>query len=895
VAIKGNKLDGIFDGMNMTQMIKESTHITEHSETTLDIMATTSLDLVQRVKVGIPSLSNHRDITAFIKLTKSRWKGPKRTVFNYKDARWEEINRELRETEVYGIESIDDQVEKWEKLFWNIINKHIIQKQIRMDVSNKPWMKQEIKNLRRKKEKVYIKAKRMNKDRYWTKFNRLRNEIKKKIKQAKEEEDKKTAEKIRQSEGRDEKLWWALVKSFYNKNANRKADSPHLLVNNTLIESTKQKAEEFNKYFANITRLDTSGTEPLPEMPETEEGLKKVSIPYLTVRDTLRNLNPNKSSGPDRISTHMRKETADVIADPLCRIFNYSLARGELPNRWKNANVVPIHKKGPKEEVSNYRPVSLLPVAGKVFERCIHTEVIDYMLTENKLSGLQGAFIPGRSTTGQILELYNFTVNEMDKGKSCRMIFCDVSKAFDKVWHQGIIFKLKRAGVGGTLLKWFTSYLQNRSQRVVIEGAESENESINAGVPQGSILGPLLFLVYINDLIDEIQTNIRVYADDSTVYLSFDDPLEAASDLEADLEKVQKWATKWLVSFNPKKTESVTFTRKRNLAIPEIRMNGEIIKDSDSHKHLGLTLQKNGKWSIHIEECVNRATKRVDVLRGLMYRLDRKSLEKIYMSFIRPLLEYSSVVFGNCTGMEKAKLEGVQLAAARVVLGATRGTSHAKMYKDLGWMNLEERRKKQRIKTFFKIMKDKKTPESLKSLIPMQTAERTVHRVRSKDKLSQPLAKTVAFYDSFFPATTKEWNELTPEARSCSTTEALEEHLQQPRKPPSYYYEGTRQGQILHNRLRLGCSSLKLHLHEKNIVDSPECECGMNMETPVHFLLECRRCGELRDNLFREIEFCLSLPVEVLLYGSEELTDQQNKKMFEEVQKFILKTERFKK
>jgi hypothetical protein len=186
------------------------------------------------------------------------------------------------------------------------------------------------------------------------------------------------------------------------------------------------------------------------------------------------------------------------------------------------------------------------------------------------------------------------------------------------VWHNGIAAKVHAAGIRGKLLKWFKNYLAGRKQRVVNEGAASSLESITAGVSQGSILGPLLFLIYINDLVNDINCNVRLYADDTTLYPDYENPIRGSQKLQEDLMKIERWAEAWLIQFNPAKSESLIFSRKRNIVSPNITMGNQIIKEVTAHKHLGITLQQNGKWSQQIQEAVTRAKKRVDLLRGLM-------------------------------------------------------------------------------------------------------------------------------------------------------------------------------------------------------------------------------------------------------------------------------------
>ena len=192
----------------------------------------------------------------------------------------------------------------------------------------------------------------------------------------------------------------------------------------------------------------------------------------------------------------------------------------------------------------------------------------------------------------------------------------------------------------------------------MLPGGASSWKYIKAGVPQGSILGPLLFLFYINDIVDEIHSCIRLFADDTSLYIIVDNPLQAATTLNEDLEKLHSWASKWLVTFNPSKSEAITFTRKRIRPLhPPLYMNHQAINEVSSHKHLGLIFSNDCNWHEHIEYIKTKAWFRINIMRRLKFKLDRKSLEIKYMSFIRPLLEYASVVWDNCAEYESEELE----------------------------------------------------------------------------------------------------------------------------------------------------------------------------------------------------------------------------------------------
>ena len=225
---------------------------------------------------------------------------------------------------------------------------------------------------------------------------------------------------------------------------------------------------------------------------------------------------------------------------------------GNVPTSYKDANVCPVPQAGDLSQVSNYRPIALLNSENKVLERLVFKYLFNHLRDNNLLSSLQSGFLPGDSTVNQLTFLYNTFCQALDSGKEVRAVFCDISKAFDRVWHAGLLAKLHAAGVTGNVLAWFADYLSNRKQRVVLPGAVSDWASIHAGVPQGSIIGPLLFLLYINNIVHDIGSNIRLFADDTSLFIIVDDTVTGC--INTDLVRISRWASTWLVTFNPSKT-----------------------------------------------------------------------------------------------------------------------------------------------------------------------------------------------------------------------------------------------------------------------------------------------------------------------------------------------------
>ena len=231
----------------------------------------------------------------------------------------------------------------------------------------------------------------------------------------------------------------------------------------------------------------------------------------------------------------------------------------------KKANIIPVHKKGSRQCKNNYRPISLLPVFGKLLENLLFESIYNHLCVNGLLTAHQSGFHPGDSTINQLLSIsYKiYTGFEETPSRETRAVFLDFSKAFDKVWHEGLLYKLECNGIAGNLLHLIQNFLSNRKQRVLLNGRNSEWKDISAGVPQGSVLEPLLFLVYINDLVGNVRCDIKLFADDTSLFSAVYDESKTAEELDADLERVRLWAWQWKMKFNTEKTEEVIFSAKR--------------------------------------------------------------------------------------------------------------------------------------------------------------------------------------------------------------------------------------------------------------------------------------------------------------------------------------------
>ena len=537
------------------------------------------------------------------------------------------------------------------------------------------------------------------------------------------------------------KTYWKILNGFLNKC--KVPRIPPLFEGGNFITDCKEKATKFNDYFAKqCTPFQTGST--LPTMIfHTNNRLRHFDISIEDISILLKGLKVGKAHGPDDISVSMIQLCGDDLCIPLRIIFQNILRTGIFPDQWKEANVTPVHKKKDKQTVSNYRPISLLPIFAKIFEKIVFKNLYNFLTSNNLITRNQSGFTPGDSGTNQLLYLIPDVHSAFDDS-SClevRSVYLDMSKAFDKVWHEGLLFKLKQNGIDGKLLDLFANYLSNRRQRVVLNGKSSNWAPILSGVPQGSVLGPLLFLIFINDLEAGIISQIKFFADDTSLYSVVKDPELSARELNHDLEVINNWAKQWKMSFNPDPTKpanEILFSHKRKKTFhPPLFFNGIEVKRVTEHKHLGLILDPLLSFAAHFKEKVAKARKGIGLIKHLRSYLPINALDQIYKMHVRPHLDYCDFIYhipelqsnqnvenefndqtevNECVvngsfldhnEVKKIKLnfrmhtlESVQYQAALAITGAWKGTSTDKIYRELGWESLHHRRCFRRITQF---------------------------------------------------------------------------------------------------------------------------------------------------------------------------------------------------
>ena len=884
----------IINHNSLKQLIDQPTRITEKTSTCLDLIITPSTEIISDSGVLEPICSDHSVPFVKLKLNKPKHISFKRTIYDYSNLDIYKLKRDLNAAnlcQIASLPNIDETAQLLSETIMNICCTCMPVKIITIRSRDAAWVNDEIRLLCKNKIKYHKRAKHSNLATDWANYRLIRNKYTDAIRKRKKEYNTHIDEQISTAHNFNDKDWWKLVRSFMSKRGSSSDDIPSLIHNNVIYDTNKDKVSILNDFFINQSAIE--GIDDIvPDIPTLPHQIPDLNFNKNYVYSVLCDLDTSKAVGPDLVHNRILKECASILAEPLCIIFNKSLSDCKFPELWKTAHITPIFKKGDSSNCTNYRPISLLSCVGKVLEKLVQKHLSEYLKTHNIITDAQCGFLPYHSTIHQLLTIYDDICSSIDKGITTQAVFFDISKAFDKVWHRGLIKKMEAIGIQGRLLEWFRNYLKDRKQAVVYKGCKSTYMTVTAGVPQGSVLGPTLFLIYINDIVLNIKSTIKLLADDTSIYLALNDPNERAEILNSDLSQIDMWAKTWKVSFNPLKTDLMNFLTKSNMNVVPLHFNNTIIENTSTHKHLGVILQHDCKWNNHINSLISKTRILVSCLKSYKYRLNRRSLETIYKSFILPHFDYADILYDNCPLYLKNKLEEVNLDALRTVIGTVKGTSHETIYLESGFTSLAERRKKHKIIMFFKIVNGL-VPNFLKEYLPpLASSINPYHRRRPSERRPPP-AKSEIYKQSFFPSTTILWNSLPIEVQTSSSISLLKAFLSSndPICPPRVYY-GDRVVQIIHCRLRIEMSDLNFDLFNRHLIPNKSCRCGFAVESSRHYFLDCPLYNHARASTINKIPPVLR-NVSIILGGSNRLDIDTNRLIFSYVHNFIVLSKRF--
>lgn len=505
---------------------------------------------------------------------------------------------------------------------------------------------------------------------------------------------------------------WNIINEASNTCATKANNITSIVEGNTLKETSREIASVMNKYFNQIGKdFANKITCNKTKFQETviRDSMFLTAVSDEEILSIINNLKNNTAPGLDNISTKVIKENKISIVTPLKHIINLSFANGIVPTAFKESVIIPIYKDGDKTQPSNYRPISLLSNFAKIFEKCLRKRLLSYFDKNKVIDKFQYGFKEGISTTDAIFKLTNHLYNNLENNKKTIAIFLDLAKAFDTVSHKILLRKLENVGIRGIVLDLFKSYLTNRLQRVKINNDFSHPETVAYGIPQGTVLGPILFLLYINDIAKvNIDGKLIAYADDTALVFESNSWEDTQQKAERGLSKIKMWLDNNLLTLNENKTYFLYFALHKN-SLPNIKkltihnsncLNKSLpindctcntyIKNCDSIKYLGVVLDSSLKWDKQITQLCSKIRKLIYKFIQLRDILSNKLLKILYYTLVESILRYGIIFWGAAYNNVLSLIEVTQKTIIKVIYKKNKLYPTFELFKESGFLDIRQ-------------------------------------------------------------------------------------------------------------------------------------------------------------------------------------------------------------
>ena len=628
-------------------------------------------------------------------------------------------------------------------------NIYLTDKALRMkDLKNRLWQK--YKRIRSSYDHMRYKR---TKNSLRTLTRNLRAEFERRI-----AADAKTAPK---------KFW-----SYVNSRTKTKSKIPSLQRKDGSVANTAaDKADALNSFFA--TTFTEENLTNIPEMDASGfqgEYLDTFKISPDKVLKKLRDLNPAKTPGLDGWHPLLLKNIADLISLPLSILFQKSLEEGLLPDDWLKACVTAIHKKGDKNSPNNYRPVSITSIICKLMESIVRDEIVDHMVKYNLFSKQQHGFVPFRDCMTNLVTCLELWTEMIEEGDAIDVIYTDFSKAFDSVPHQRLLRKMKSLGIIGDTLGWVKGFLSNRRQRVRVDVALSDWISVISGIPQGSVLGPILFVIFINDMPEMIESMCQLFADDAKIFRSVNlRDNDGNMKLQADLHQVWRWSEKWQLPFNTGKCKVLHIGN--NNPCHRYEINGKKLEKVDEEKDLGVIVDNELKFHKHTAAAVKKANMKLGMIKKSFANLDENILPILYTSLVRSHLEYGNLIWGPHFKGDAVAVEKVQRRATKLVR-TIKDLSYEGRLRRLNLPSLKHRRRRGDMIFAYKVFSERIGLEK-EDLFSLSQSSARGHNQRVIKKKATKLCRINVFSNRIID----DWNKLPQEIVSATSINSFKNSL----------------------------------------------------------------------------------------------------------------------
>jgi exonuclease III len=771
------QLIDLMNDHHFKQLIDKPTRSTSHSSTLIDHIYTTTNKVTDSGVLDL-GISDHDLVYCIHKGYVPR---PPPKVINTRQ--WKQFNADafLLELELFpwsvleAFDSVDDSWSVLQHTLCSIFDKHAPQVTRRVRGESVPWMTDAIRaNIYQRDH--FRKKSCKDKDPYLREqYRKFRNRVNISIRTAKRD----YFDGLIQENARKPDMLWKTLKSMLPKQKSKNITK--LEINGQPVNNSQGICTAFNSFFTTIGAKLAARFGP-PTTRQTSGGARETkfkfnSIPAQSIEKELRNLSAKKAGGIDCIPSKICKLAAPVIAQPLHYLFNTSLEKGMLPNQWKWGKVTPIYKDGPETNPTNYRPITVLPVIMKVFEKFVHNQLYQYVKENNILNPFQSGFRPAHSTSTALLDVTEYLYGNMDKGLLTGVIFLDLKKAFDTVDVDILLHKLSDIGVDDIVYQWFHDYLKTRRQSVFLNGTTSASMPIDYGVPQGSILGPLLFTLYINDLPKALtQTKVVLYADDTAIFYASKDIHEIQKALTDDLFRAQTWLDENKLTLNASKTKTMLFgtpQRLRRSLHFKIETADYTLEHVSVFKYLGAWLDSSLNWEHHINKMHSKVSQRLGVLKRVRPYMSVKTTKLLYNALVLPLLDYVNVIWSNCGKTLFDRVQRIQNRAARTILRCHPRTSKADMLSTLGWLSCKQRTDMHSAIMYYKILNDLAPPYLTNLITRVDQIHNHNTRSNSGKNMFIPPIKSNSGKKCFSYSGAILWNSIPTQTRNSNTLPAF--------------------------------------------------------------------------------------------------------------------------
>ena len=679
-------LKSFCDLFSFIQIIQDFTRVTPLTSTTIDLILVSDPVKISQHGVINCCLSDHQMTFCTRKICRDYvGKHNNVTVRSLKHYEKESFQQSLLSQDWSSVLLCDNVNNAWESfksIFVSVLDNIAPVKSVRIKQRTEGWIDSTVLECIKARDKAFHNFRKDKSEDNFNHFKNLRNKANSAISVAKKNYFKQSLEENKQD---SKSLWKCLKELGLPSKTGQSATNIGLNIEGNICFDKSVVAEKFNSFYVTVAeKLVSKLPRSVSAFGENfvfnfyrTKGIRPKSFSFSIVTEFkvlkyLNKLSPNKATGLDGIPSRFIRDSAPIIAGPLAHIINLSVIQGVVPDDLKTARVVPLFKKNDKTDVGNYRPVSILSTVSKIFERVIYDQLEEYLANKNVLYDYQSGFRKGMSTDTCLIHLTDFIRLQMDKGHFVGMLLLDLQKAFDTVNHEILLTKLRAIGLTDNAVMWLSSYLSNRMQLVENAGVLSSSAPIKCGVPQGSILGPLLFLIYVNDMSAVVRNKLLLYADDSAILVSGKDKKSIEDNLSSDLHLVSQWLITNKLSLHLGKTESILFGshRRVNSQSPlDIKCNGQAIESKTSVKYLGATIDQFLSFETMARSVIKKSCNRLKFLYRKKEFLTSHTKKLLVSSLIQCHFDYaSSAWFNGLTKDLKHKLQVTQNKIIRFVL-----------------------------------------------------------------------------------------------------------------------------------------------------------------------------------------------------------------------------------